>query len=219
MSSNLSQIFTKFVTNNFQKVTQNTHNQIENKIRKSSKGKIFFAEDFQKFGTSENIRQVLRRLEEQGVIVRLAHGIYLNPKKDKLLGIVYPSIEQIAKEIAKRDKARIAPTGVMAMYLLGLSTQIPLHAVYLTDGAQREINIGKSKIKFKKTSPRNLAVKDGLLQLIIQAYKITGEKNISQAFEEKLIPYIKKLDENILNPQLKFAPVWIQKRIKNINLS
>ena len=219
MSSNLSQIFTKFVTNNFQKVTQNTHNQIENKIRKSSKGKIFFAEDFQKFGTSENIRQVLRRLEEQGVIVRLAHGIYLNPKKDELLGIVYPSIEQIAKEIAKRDKARIAPTGVMAMYLLGLSTQIPLHAVYLTDGAQREINIGKSKIKFKKTSPRNLAVKDGLLQLIIQAYKITGEKNISQAFEEKLIPYIKKLDENILNPQLKFAPVWIQKRIRNINLS
>ena len=219
MSSNLSQIFTKFVTNNFQKVTQNTHNQIENKIRKSSKGKIFFAEDFQKFGTSENIRQVLRRLEEQGVIVRLAHGIYLNPKKDELLGIVYPSIEQIAKEIAKRDKARIAPTGVMAMYLLGLSTQIPLHAVYLTDGAQREINIGKSKIKFKKTSPRNLAVKDGLLQLIIQAYKITGEKNISQAFEEKLIPYIKKLDENILNYQLKFAPVWIQKRIRNINLS
>lgn len=219
MSSNLSQIFTKFVTNNFQKVTQNTHSQIENKIRKSSKGKIFFAEDFQKFGTSENIRQVLRRLEEQGVIVRLAHGIYLNPKKDELLGIVYPSIEQIAKEIAKRDKARIAPTGVMAMYLLGLSTQIPLHAVYLTDGAQREINIGKSKIKFKKTSPRNLAVKDGLLQLIIQAYKITGEKNISQAFEEKLIPYIKKLDENILNPQLKFAPVWIQKRIRNINLS
>ena len=158
-------------------------------------------------------------MEEQGVIVRLAHGIYLNPKKDKLLGIVYPSIEQIAKEIAKRDKARIAPTGVMAMYLLGLSTQIPLHAVYLTDGAQREINIGKSKIKFKKTSPRNLAVKDGLLQLIIQAYKITGEKNISQAFEEKLIPYIKKLDENILNSQLKFAPVWIQKRIRNINLS
>ena len=219
MSSNLSQIFTKFVTNNFQKVTQNTHSQIENKIRKSSKGKIFFAEDFQKFGTSENIRQVLRRLEEQGVIVRLAHGIYLNPKKDELLGIVYPSIEQIAKEIAKRDKARIAPTGVMAMYLLGLSTQIPLHAVYLTDGAQREINIGKSKIKFKKTSPRNLAVKDGLLQLIIQAYKITGEKNISQAFEEKLIPYIKKLYENILNYQLKFAPVWIQKRIRNINLS
>ena len=68
------------MTNNFQKVTQSTHSQIENKIRKSSKGKIFFAEDFQKFGTSENIRQVLRRLEEQGVIVRLAHGIYLNPK-------------------------------------------------------------------------------------------------------------------------------------------
>ena len=198
---------------------QNTHNQIENKIKKSSKGKIFFAEDFQKFGSAENIRQVLRRLQEQGILERLAHGIYLVPKVDKLLGIVYPSIEEIAKEIAKRDKARIAPTGIMAMYLLGLSTQIPLHAVYLTDGAHREIKIGKSIIKFKKTAPRNLAVKDDLLQLIIQAYKITGEKNISDDFEEKLTVYIKKLDEKVLLSQLKFAPVWIQKRIKNIHQS
>ncbi|WP_241477150.1 DUF6088 family protein [Chryseobacterium koreense] len=215
----MSQIFTKFVTIIFKKVTQNTHSQMQTKIRKSSKGKIFFAEDFQKFGSADNVRQVLRRLEGQGVLVRLAHGIYLVPKKDKLLGIVYPSIEKIAEEIAKRDKARIAPTGVMAMYLLGLSTQIPLHAVYLTDGAQREINIGKSKIKFKKTAPRNLAVKDELLQLIIQAYKITGEKHISEDFEEKLIQYIKRIDDNILNSQLKFAPVWIQKRIKNIHQS
>ena len=198
---------------------QTTHNHIETKIKKSSKGKIFFAEDFLKFGSAENIRQVLRRLEEQGVLVRLAHGIYLVPKKDELLGTVYPSIEEIAKEIAKRDKARIAPTGAMAMYLLGLSTQIPLHAVYLTDGAQREIKIRKSKIKFKKTAPRNLAVKDELLQLIIQAYKITGEKNISEDFEEKLTVYIKKIDEKVLMSQLKYAPVWIQKRIKNRYLS
>ncbi len=198
---------------------QTTHNHIENKIKKSSKGKIFFAEDFLKFGSAENIRQVLRRLEEQGVLVRLAHGIYLVPKKDELLGTVYPSSEEIAKEIAKRDKARIAPTGAMAMYLLGLSTQIPLHAVYLTDGAQREIKIRKSIIKFKKTAPRNLAVKDELLQLIIQTYKITGEKNISEDFEEKLTVYIKKIDEKVLMSQLKYAPVWIQKRIKNRYLS
>ena len=167
---------------------QTTHNHIETKIKKSSKGKIFFAEYFLKFGSTENIRQVLRRLEEQGVLVRLAHGIYLVPKKDELLGTVYPSIEEIAKEIAKRDKARIAP-------------------------------IRKSIIKFKKTAPRNLAVKNELLQLIIQAYKITGEKNISEDFEEKLTVYIKKIDEKIVKSQLKYAPVWIQKRIKNRYLS
>ena len=82
-------------------------------------------------------------MEEQGILVRLAHGIYLVPKKDEILGIVSPSIEEIDKEIAKRDKARIALTGAMAMHPLGFSTQIPLHVVYLTDGAQREINIGK----------------------------------------------------------------------------
>lgn len=126
---------------------QTIHSQIETKIKKSSKGKIFFAEDFLQFGFAENMRQILRRLEEQGVLIRLVHDIYLVPKKDELLGTVYPSIEEIALEITQRDKARIAPTGVMAIYLLGLSTQIPLHAVYLTDGAQREIKIGKSIIK------------------------------------------------------------------------
>ena len=84
---------------------------------------------------------------------------------------------------------------------------------------QREIKIRKSIIKFKKTAPRNLAVKDELLQLIIQTYKITGEKNISEDFEEKLTVYIKKIDEKVLMSQLKYAPVWIQKRIKNRYLS
>jgi hypothetical protein len=38
--------------------------------------------------------------------VRLAHGIYLFPKIDKKLGlgVLYPSVEEIAKAIAERDK-------------------------------------------------------------------------------------------------------------------
>ena len=53
-------------------------------------------------------------MEKDGLIERLAHGIYIKPKKDPLLGTIYPNIGEVAKEIANRDKARIAPTGVMA---------------------------------------------------------------------------------------------------------
>ncbi len=191
-------------------------NQIETKILKSSRGELFFADDFSKYGSPENIRQVLSRLEKEDVLVRLAHGIYLKPKIDLLLGSISPNIEEIAKEIAKRDKARIAPTGVLALYLLGLSTQIPLKAVYLTDGSQREIKIGNRSIKFKKTAPKSFAIKDGLLHLIVQAFKEKGQKEINDDFLNQLKPSILKLDKSIVESQLRYAPVWIQKEINKI---
>ncbi len=97
-------------------------NQIENKIVQSYKGHVFFADDFTAYGTADNIRQVLFRLEKKQSIERIAQGIYVKPKEDRLLGKLYPSIEDIAIKIAKRDKIKIAPTGVMAQYLLGLTT-------------------------------------------------------------------------------------------------
>lgn len=195
---------------------QSSHNQIEIKIKKSAKGTIFFADDFVKFGSSENIRKVLSRLEKEGLLERLAQGIYVVPKKDALLGTLYPTTEAIALEIAKRDKARIAPTGALALYQLGITTQIPLKAVYLTDGAQRIITIGNRTIQFKKTTPRSLAIKDQLLLLITQALKEIGQHKVTDWHLQKLKPFALELDNTVLKSQLKLAPVWVQKRIMEL---
>ena len=133
-----------------------------------------------------------------------------------MLGTIYPNIGDIAKEIAKRDKARIAPTGVMALYLLGLTTQVPLKVVYLTDGSQREVKVGARTIKFKRTVPKSFAIKDNLLHLIVQAFKERGQNESSEAFSQAIKPSVKKLDEKVINNQLQYAPVWIQKRINNL---
>lgn len=191
-------------------------NKIENKILKSSRGELFFADDFRNFATPENIRLTLFRMENDGLIERLAHGIYIKPKKDPLLGTRYPNLEEIAKEIAKRDKARIAPTGVMALYLLRLTTQVPLKAVYLTDGSQREVKIGNRTIKFKRTVPKSFAIKDELLHLIVQAFKEKGQQEITEEFLKTIKPAVKKLDEKVMQNQVAYAPVWIQKQINNL---
>lgn len=191
-------------------------NQIEEKISKSSLGELFFADDFAKYGTPENIRQVLSRLEKDDVLLRIAHGIYLKPKIDPLIGVILPSIEEVAKQIAHRDRARIAPTGVLALYLLGLTTQVPLKAVYLTDGSGREVKIGKRSIKFKKTVPKSFAIKDDSLHLVVQAFREAGQKNISEAFLNQIRPSVLKLDADTLAQQLKYAAVWIQKAIVNL---
>ncbi|WP_313532941.1 DUF6088 family protein [Sphingobacterium athyrii] len=191
-------------------------NKIKEKIIKSGRGGLFFADDFARLGTSANIRKVLSRLEKDNLLVRLAQGIYLKPKQDPLLGVVYPNIEEIANQIANRDKARIAPTGVLALYLLGLTTQVPLKAVYLTDGSQRDIKIGKRTIKFKHTVPKSFAIKDGLLHLVVSAFKEQGQEGLSEEFLSTIKHSVKKIEKQVLDSQLKYAPVWIQKEINKL---
>lgn len=195
---------------------KSSKNQIETKILKSSIGKIFFAEDFYAYGSAGNIRLTLFRLVNEGILERLAQGIYLKPKRDPLLGTLYPTTEEIAKQIAQRDKARIAPTGVYALYLLGLTTQVHLKAVYLSDGSQREIKIGNRSIQFKKTVPKSFAIKDELLHLIVQAFKEVGQQKVTEDFLEKIKPSVVQLDSQVVQKQVKYAPVWIQKYINNL---
>lgn len=197
-------------------MSESARNKIESKVLKSSRGELFFADDFKNYGTPENIRLTLFRMENDGLIERLAHGIYIKPKKDSLLGTLYPNIEEIAREIAQRDKARIAPTGVMALYLLGLTTQVPLKAVYLTDGSQREVKIGNRVIKFKRTVPKSFAIKDELLHLVVQAFREKGQREITEEFLKTIKHSIAKLDEKVIRNQLRYAPVWIQKQINNL---
>ena len=196
---------------------KSSRNKIETKILKSSFGEIFFLDDFASYGSSDNIRKVLSRLVQEGLIERLSQGIYLKPKKDPILGTLYPTTEEIAKQIAQRDKARIAPTGVLALYLLGLTTQVPLKVVYLSDGSQREINIGNRTIQFKKTVPKSFAIKDKLLHLIVQAFKELGQKEVTDNFLGKIKPSVLEVNDQVIQKQLKYAPVWIQKHINNLN--
>lgn len=179
------------------------------------KGSVLFVDDFLDFGSPDSIKKALYRLtNEKCLLVRLAHGIYLYPKTDKELGTLYPSTEEIAKAIARRDKARIIPTGVYALNRLGLSTQVPMKIVYLTDGATRSIKIGKRTISFKRTSPRNLMTTGEISTLTIQALKEIGQENIDDEILKQLKVVLKKeTKENILH-DAKLAPAWINKILK-----
>ncbi len=186
--------------------------KIKNFVSKSKQGKLFFVSDFLEYGNYDTVRKTLQRLVKKGVLIRISKGIYYHPKIDKVLGILYPTAEEIAKAIAKRDKAKIIPTGVYAQHLLGLSTQIPMNVVYLTDGSARKIKIGNQTIIFKKTSPKNLYFESKLSSLIIQSLKSLKENNVNEIVIQKLTDIIKqsgeveKIRKDIIN-----APIWIQK--------
>ena len=85
---------------------------------------MFPSSDFTAFGEPRSVLKALERMAASGKIIRVARGIYCYPKIDKVLGlgVIYPSFEDVAQYIAKRDRARIVLTGSYALNVLGLST-------------------------------------------------------------------------------------------------
>lgn len=191
-------------------MVESTEIQILTKIRKARGGALFFVEDFLRFGNYKTISKALERLVEKEEISRVARGIYARLEKDPILGPVKPGAEAIAKAIAKKDKARIIPTGALALNAFGLSTQVPMNIIYLTDGAARKINVGKRTIVFKKTSPKNLAAIGKISGLAIQALKELGKDNVAESQKRIILEHLKKEDSYRLEHDIKLAPEWIR---------
>ncbi|BDW93619.1 MULTISPECIES: type IV toxin-antitoxin system AbiEi family antitoxin domain-containing protein [Flagellimonas] len=191
---------------------------IENTVKKTilnyKRGKIFFPNNFSKIGSSTAIRQALNRLEKKGFLVRLSQGIYLYPKKHKVLGILYPSLEEIAMAISKRDKARIIPTGTQALNKLGLSTQVPMNLVYLTDGSPRIIKVKNNSIKFKIASPKILSAKNETNVLVIQALREIGKENLDEKTIERIKSILGHVEKEHIVHDMKLAPAWISQIMK-----
>jgi len=186
------------------------HKQIEKRIRQLKKGSIIVPDDFSGIGGTEVVKKVLLRLEQQGLLKRVAFGIYAYPKQSKLLGTLTPTVEEIAEAIAKRDKARIVPTGLHALNRLGLSTQVPVNAVYLTDGAPRKIRINGRSILFKKAAPKNLAAIGEISGLVIQALKAIGMGNVEPHEEKRMLELLKKEKQKNIEHDIVLAPAWIR---------
>ena len=189
-----------------------SHIQVLNRIRGYIRGRILFPADFKDLASVTAVNKTLSRLTKQGIIRRLGQGVYqYNPKIDAELGILNPSIEEIAEAIARRDKVTIIPTGVFALQKLGLSTQVTMKTVYLTDGAPRKIKVGKRTITFKKTSPKKLMIKGKINQLVIQALSEIKIKNIDKEVIDKIHNALVNENPDLIKKDAMLAPAWISK--------
>jgi len=178
---------------------------IEDKISRMKKGQLVFSSDFRGEGSEPAIKVALSRLVKERKMERLAQGIYYVPKKDAVLGILKPSMEEVAEAIADRNHVRIRPTGSYALNRLGLSTQVPMNLVYLTDGPRRTIRVGKGVIQFKPTTPKKLSLKGPISSLIIAALDELGPEKVTEEMKVRLQYLLQKEDPALLKHDLTLA--------------
>ncbi|MEK7877173.1 MAG: DUF6088 family protein [Pseudomonadota bacterium] len=190
-------------------MAQSIENKIASRIHSKDVGWVFTPNHFLDLGSRAAVAQALVRLVRAGTIRRLAHGLYDYPEKHPTLGELPANYERIAQALAGRDNLRIQPSGAYAANLLGLTEQVPARIVFLTDGANRTVQINKQQLALKRTTPKNMATAGRMSGLVIQALRYLGQDNV----DDKIIGILKKKlssdDKRQLINDLRFAPVWI----------
>ena len=190
-------------------MNESISSQIENKIKRSKPGQIILPSDFKDLGTSTAIRKTLSRLVDQKVLVRMGQGVYVIPIHDKLFGEVLPSMEEIAASLAEKEHVKIMPTGQYALNKIGLSDQVPMKIVFLTNGTKKNITIGKSSIVFQPTTTKKLAMVGSISSLLFLGLEELDLNRLTESELEKIIDLLKKEDQNNLKHDLKLAPARI----------
>ncbi len=199
------------------KHADSTDSKILRRIQGRKRGWVFTPDRFTDLGTRRAVDLALMRHRGSGLIRQLARGLYDYPKIDPQLGPLQPPMDAIASALADRDAARLQPSGVYAANLLGLSTQVPVKIVYLTDGRSRTVQVGKRQIILKHTTPRYMATAGKISGLVIQALRHLGRKNIDQQVIGQLG---RRLDDDAhkqLAKDIRYAPAWIADIIRSLD--
>lgn len=196
---------------------QSIHKKILKRIYISGRGWVFSKNDFLDYGGDGAIRLALMRLEEDGTIRRVLRGLYDYPKISTLLNEpMGTDLDQVAQALARKHGWRIQPSENTALNLLGLSTQVPAQAVYLSDGPSKTVQIGKRQLIFKKRALKESGFKRRESELVVQALKALGRERVDSAVRLKLAEALSAVIWKKMIRDTKTAPAWVHEIIRTI---
>lgn len=111
-------------------------------------GTPLVAKELLHLGNRAAVDQVLGRLVQRGVLLRAGRGIYVLPVESRF-GTRAPSAVKMIDGLAGQRGETIVPHGAAAANALGLTTQVPMRAVYLTSGPSRRLSLGAQLVELR----------------------------------------------------------------------
>lgn len=174
---------------------------------------VLFRSDFPEYHP-EFVGETLSELTNEGVLVKLAQGIYAKPRMSRF-GVVLPSVEKIIQAIAIRDNAEVLPSGMTSLNVLGLSTQVPKNYTCLTTGSERTIKLTNRQVVLKRGVPKNFCYETRLIALLVQALRTLKQENVGQEELQTIRTLIaKEPEKESLAKDVDKMPAWMKRIIK-----
>ena len=196
---------------------QTIENKLSYRIRGNGSGWAFSPKDFLDLGGRPTVDSALHRLTRRGEVRRVVRGIYDYPRFSKLLDQhLSPDLDQVARAIARKFGWRIQPSGAIAANLLGLSTQVPARAVYLSDGPDRSYKIGNTTLAFEHTALKEAGFKLRESGLIVQALKSLGPERVTSEVISKIRAWLPEALRTKVLADTRMATGWVYTAIQQI---
>ena len=191
--------------------------QLVERIDALPDGSPFIAKDFSDITDAHTIRRLINLMIGRGEVSRIIPGVYYRPRISKVVGLpVPPRADAVARAIARANGWTIAPGGETALNQLGLSAQVPAEWVYLSDGPYRSYSYGNTRIKFKRTTGKNLKGMSSNSVMVVQALKALGKARVTEDLIRQLSHRLSKAEKQELAAQTMMATEWIREAVTNI---
>jgi hypothetical protein len=192
------------------------NSRISDRIRGFGRGWVFFPTAFLDLGSRNAVASTLKRMKASGTIRQLARGLYDYPRHDKKKSFLDPSMDAIAKALIDRDGIRFQLSGADAAISLGLSAQASIRASYLTDGRNRKMQLGRTWVLFKHTTPKRMATAGRISGTVIQALRWLGPANMDGNVVKSLRRHLSKDEKQQLIKDIRYVPNWATEIIRQV---
>jgi len=190
---------------------------VRSRIYGKGKGWVFSPRDFADLAVRSTVDSALHRLKQKGTIRRVIQGVYDYPRFSELLGQpLSPDIDQAAAALARKFGWRIQPSGAIAQNLIGLSTQVPARALYLSDGPDRVYRISNTSLIFKHAALKEAGFKFRESALIVQALKSLGPDRVTPDVISKIRDWLPSGLRAKVIQDTRTATGWVHAAIQRI---
>jgi hypothetical protein len=196
---------------------------LREEIARQASGSVFTTQDLLaggRLGTSRSALDIaLKRLVDEGQLVRAGRGVFAVPERHDVLGNLPPKLESVAAAIARRSGDTMLPGGAESANRLGLSTQVPGRPVFYTTGRASRRVAGTQRYELRHRTPR-LAKADTQVVAVIEALRTLGK---SRANDRSVIRQVQRSlsdsDKARLRAQAHLGPGWMQPILRRIATS
>jgi hypothetical protein len=188
----------------------NVRETIEKSVRARRRGEPFTPEEFKKVGSAATVRRELERLAQNGKIKMVAENVFVKPRTHELLGELAPALPKVVRALTTKRGHLCQMTGAEAANRLGLSSQVPMQPVYLTNGPSRLIHFGNLELELRHMPSRELPAAGSPAGDVIQALKYLGPEVVERTHIERLSKTLAPETKDNLRKLAAQLPPWMR---------
>jgi hypothetical protein len=151
--------------------------KIKRRVRGHGRGKwVCTPKDFLDLGSRAAVDRALSRLVKNGWLRRIGRGLYDLPRQSGIMNRhASPNMDAAVDALARRDKVKVMPDGIVAANQLGLTNAVPAKTSYLTNGYTRTLKVGSRTVHFRHARHNLMAWANRPGALVVQALDWLGK--------------------------------------------